>query len=106
MSKSVIIYARVGSPEQVDLKLDEQIEVCSQFATDKELNVERIYKDIISANKLKSRFDTILEDMIKSDIEDLIIHDLSRISRNHLTVSELKVKFKENGKYIIPVIGD
>ncbi|GAA4879898.1 hypothetical protein GCM10023310_70100 [Paenibacillus vulneris] len=103
MNKSMI-YARVASNEQASGKLEEQINLCNQFAADNELTVYAVYKDVIGTHIPDKRFNDILEEMIINDVEDLIVQDLSRISRNSIKVLELVQKFTEQGKNIISVV--
>ncbi|MNW62224.1 hypothetical protein D3C74_403420 [compost metagenome] len=70
--------------------------------------MKKIYQDVVSGNDksyLFKRFDLILNDLIQNDIDELVIHDPSRISRDHSVIYQVVEKFKEQGKVITPVFG-
>ncbi|MOA39184.1 hypothetical protein D3C78_1609440 [compost metagenome] len=58
---------------------------------------------MISANQLRDRFEQILNDMIKQEVDDLFVQNLSRISRSASKVHEIDQMFRERGKFIIPI---
>ncbi|EGL17484.1 MULTISPECIES: recombinase family protein [unclassified Paenibacillus] len=103
MSESVMIYVRVGTQEQAEQKLCNQISECKQFAEDNDKRVAVVYNDVISANRLGERFENILDEMKTQGIDELIIHHWSRISRNVKSVDEIDQMFREQGKFIISI---
>nr|WP_272509985.1 recombinase family protein [Paenibacillus chitinolyticus] len=98
-----MIYVRVGTQEQAEEKLGKQIVGCKQFAEDNDKRVIAVFKDVISANQRSDRFENILDEMKNQGINELLVQNWSRVSRNTKIVYEIDQMFRDQGSFIIPI---
>lgn len=104
----VIIYTRVATKEQAHVKvsLAKQVADCVKYAKDNNMNIFAIHQQKLSAKQAAEDVELILNDMVDRNVRTLLISDWSRISRDAVTLLEIKDRFKSYDKSIISLIGE
>lgn len=81
---NVVIYARYSGDRQREASIEDQARVCRRYAEQNGLDVVRVYEDRAISGAVKARpgYLRLLDDAGRGVIDVLIVHDLSRLSRD------------------------
>lgn len=92
-SQTIAIYARTSTDEQEE-GIDSQLDSCRRKLSNDELNRVEIYQDraVSGAKDDRDAFNQLQTDIASGDIEKVVISELSRLSRNTLTLMEFLEK--------------
>lgn len=84
MKGDAAIYARYSDPLQREASIEDQVRFCREFAQRSDLSVGRVYEDkaITGAVRARPGYLQMIEDGISGEFGILIVHDLSRLSRD------------------------
>lgn len=85
----VAIYTRTSTDEQED-GLESQLDSCRDKLDEGDLQNSKLYKDegVSGAKDNRPAFNRLQNDLANGDIEKIVVSELSRISRNTLTLME------------------
>jgi len=88
-SQTIAIYARTSTESQED-GIESQIESCKSVLKDGELVQVEIYKDEAVSGSIDDReqFQQLLRHISDGQIETVVVSEISRLSRNTLTLME------------------
>ena len=107
MNNKTVIYARLSVEDQrkdVSLSIQNQIEICSSYATNNNLEINKIYIDdgCSGTNFDRPSFKEMLEDIKNNKVKIILTKDLSRLGRNFIQTSHyIEEVFKQYGvRYI------
>ncbi|MNH98280.1 hypothetical protein D3C73_509990 [compost metagenome] len=102
MKKQVYAYSEVIN---IDEDYISKINEISEYALDNNLEIIKVFQDETNGRRdiIIERLDQILNEMIDSGIDELLIFDFSIISRNIDVVLSVINLYRENEKCITPV---
>ncbi len=95
------IYARVSTEEQ---NADKQVEICQEYCKRNNLEIYKIYKDIISGStSSRPQFNNLLEDMRGYKFDTIMVTKLDRLGRSLQHLLSLFNEFAKRGVHFIAV---
>lgn len=95
----IAIYCRVSTDEQ---DVDKQEYLCSEYCKRNNLEVYKIYKDVISGTKSsRPEFNQLLEDMRNYKFNAIMVTKLDRIGRSLQHLLSLFDEFNKRGIHFI-----
>ena len=97
------IYARYSSDRQRAESIDDQIRVCSEFASKEGLEVSAIYADRAQSGTRDDReqFQRMIADSASSDWERVIVYKLDRFSRDRYASAIYRKQLRDNGVSVL-----
>lgn len=97
----VAIYCRVSTEEQ---DANKQEKACLEYCERNNIEVYKIYKDIISGMKQsRKEFDLLLQDMRKYKFNTIMVTKLDRIGRSLQHLLSLFEEFRRKGVHFIAI---
>ena len=103
MPDTAVIYARYSSDNQRDASIDQQVKACERYASEKGLEVIKVYDDRALTGKTDRRpsFLQMIKDSAKRKFQFVIVYSLDRFSRNKYDSAIHKHTLKENGVRVL-----
>ena len=97
--KFAVIYARYSSLKQNDESIEQQVEVCQEYAKQHNLTVIDIYADRATTgrNDQRQAFQKMLKDSAKGKFTVVLAYKSNRIGRNMLQALSNEDKLAKNG---------
>ena len=97
--KNAVIYARYSSAGQNELSIDEQIRVCTDYATRNGFSIIASYIDKAKTgtNDKRPNFQQMIADSAKGLFSAVIVYMVDRFARNRYDSVVYKHQLKENG---------
>ena len=105
----VVIYIRVACKEAINDEIMEQKELINRYLkTKSNIKVSDYYIDdgYSGTNLNRPAFKKMLQDIKNNKIDEVIVKDFTRISRNYFDLSECIENFKNNNVKIISIYND
>ena len=103
------IYIRVACKESINDEIMEQKELINRYLkTKSNIKVSDYYIDdgYSGTNLNRPAFKKMLQDIKNNKIDEVIVKDFTRISRNYFDLSECIENFKNNNVKIISIYND
>ena len=107
--KKAVIYIRVACKEAINDAIMEQKELINRYLkTKSNIKVSDYYIDdgYSGTNLNRPAFKKMLQDIKNNKIDEVIVKDFTRISRNYFDLSECIENFKNNNVKIISIYND
>ena len=104
-----VIYIRVACKETINDEIMEQKELINRYLkTKSNIKVSDYYIDdgYSGTNLNRPAFKKMLQDIKNNKIDEVIVKDFTRISRNYFDLSECIENFKNNNVKIISIYND
>ena len=104
-----VIYIRVACKEAINDEIMEQKELINRYLkTKSNIKVSDYYIDdgYSVTNLNRPAFKKMLQDIKNNKIDEVIVKDFTRISRNYFDLSECIENFKNNNVKIISIYND
>ena len=101
--KKGVIYARYSSDRQNEQSIAGQIDVCSEWAKNNDINIVNIYHDEALSGKTDNRpdFQRMIRDAKGAGFDYIIVYKLDRFARNRYDSAIYKAQLKKHGVRII-----
>jgi DNA invertase Pin-like site-specific DNA recombinase len=97
----VAIYCRVSTEEQ---NADKQEDICREYCKRNNLEIYKVYKDIISGTtSSRPNFNELLEDMRQRKFQVILVTKLDRLGRSLQHLLALLEEFNKKGIHFIAV---
>ena len=97
----VAIYCRVSTEDQ---DADKQEDICKEYCNRDEVEVFKVYKDVISGTKSsRPQFNKLLEDMRMYKFNTIMVTKLDRLGRSLQHLLSLFDEFNRRGIHFIAV---
>ena len=108
MNKRAVIYVRCASTEQLDEKLKQQIDECTEYAINNKIDVVNIYTERSSSGITDNRpeFLRMILDSEKGEFEIVLVSNISRFAHNGYISAIYKSKLKKNGVSLVSAYGN
>lgn len=104
MAIRAVIYVRVATTEQADVRLLAQLTACCQYAKERDWVLEGEFSEIGSgANLDRSQLNQMRGRIARGGIDAIIIYDLNRLSRNFVQLLRLQSEFGKHGAKLYDV---
>lgn len=99
MNKFAVIYARYSSQKQNDESIEQQVEICQEYAKQHNLDVIDIYADRATSGTSDQRvaFQKMIRDSAKGRFSVVIAYKSNRFGRNMLQALSNEDKLSRNG---------
>ena len=104
-----VIYIRVACKETINDEIMEQKELINRYLkTKSNIKVSDYYIDdgYSGTNLNRPAFKKMLQDIKNNKIDEVIVKDFTRISRNYFDLSKCIKSFKNNNVKIISIYND
>ena len=103
MMKQGVIYARYSSDKQNEQSIAGQVEVCTEWAKNNDVNIIHIYHDEALTGKTDKRpsFQQMIKDAKNGTFDYIIIYKIDRFARNRYDSAIYKAQLKKNGVKVI-----
>lgn len=104
-----VIYIRVACKEAINDEIMEQKELINRYLkTKSNIKVSDYYIDdgYSGTNLNRPAFKKMLQDIKNNKIDEVIVKDFTRISRNYFDLSECIENFKNNNVKVISIYND
>lgn len=100
---NVVIYARYSSHAQRDASIDQQVDVCKDFAKKQNYNVVKIYADRAISGKTDNRpqFQKMIKDAEQEHFNAVLVYQLDRFARNRYDSAVYKAKLKKHNVRVV-----
>lgn len=101
--KKGVIYARYSSDRQNEQSIAGQIDVCTEWAKNNDINIVNIYHDEALSGKTDNRpdFQRMIKDAKGAGFDYIIVYKLDRFARNRYDSAIYKAQLKKHGVRII-----
>ena len=101
--KKGVIYARYSSDRQNEQSIAGQVEVCSEWARDNDINIVHIYHDEALTGRTDKRpaFQQMVKDAKSSKFDYVIVYKLDRFARNRFDSAMYKAQLKKHDVRVI-----
>lgn len=101
--KTAVIYARYSCEKQNEQSIDGQIRVCSDFASNNNIQIVNTYIDKAISGKTDKRpnFMRLIEDSKTASFDYVIVYKLDRFSRNRYDSAIYKNLLKKNNVKVL-----
>ena len=95
--RRAVIYARYSSDNQKDESIEQQVDVCRQFARENSLDVIDVYADraVTGRKEKRAAYQKMLRDAEHDKFDVIIAYKSSRIARNMMTALNFHAKMEE-----------
>lgn len=96
---TAVIYARYSSERQNDASIEQQVEVCREFAERNGLTVSEVYSDRALSGRVDNRpgFQRMIEDAQRGLFDTIICYKTDRFSRSRYDAAHYKNILKQHG---------
>lgn len=101
--KVAVIYARYSTHNQRDVSIEQQVNVCRDYAKTHDLEVIRIYDDhaMTGRNDNRAQFQKMIRDSATGAFDYVIVYQTDRFSRDRYDSIVHKHTLKENGVKVL-----
>ncbi len=101
--KKGVIYARYSSDKQNEQSIAGQVEVCTKWAQDNDINIIQIYHDEALSGKTDKRpdFQRMIKDARGGKFDYIIVYKLDRFARNRYDSAIYKAQLKKSNVRIL-----
>lgn len=102
---NAVIYARYSSHAQKDTSIEQQLEVCRDFAQKNDIKIIGEYCDraISGTSDKRPEFMRMIKDSAKKRWQRVLIYKVDRFARNRYDSAMYKARLKKNGVKVISV---
>lgn len=101
--KKGVIYARYSSDRQNEQSIAGQVDVCTEWARNNDINIVHIYHDEALTGKTDKRpgFQQMIKDAKTEKFDYIIVYKLDRFARNRYDSAIYKAQLKKYGVKVI-----
>jgi DNA invertase Pin-like site-specific DNA recombinase len=98
-----VIYARYSSDRQNEQSIAGQVEVCTKWANDNDINIVSVYHDeaLTGKNDKRPGFQRMVKDAKNGKFDYVIVYKLDRFARNRFDSAVYKANLKKYGVKVI-----
>ena len=106
--KKAVIYARFSCDKQRDESIEDQIRVCSEYASARKIKIVGQYCDFAISGRTDHRpqFQQMIQDAATGDFDAVIIYKTDRFARNRWDSAIYKKQLAENGVRVLSATED
>lgn len=104
--KNAVIYARYSSDKQNEQSIAGQVEVCSEWAKNNNVNIVEVYHDEALTGKTDKRpaFQQMIKDAKSGRFSYILVYKLDRFARNRYDSATYKAQLKKHDVKVISVM--